>query len=216
MSTPNPLTAVLFDLDGTLIDSFPAIAASVNHVRSLYHLPPLSVAEVTRHVGRGPGYLLARTVGQGNPSANVAAYRQHHPSVLREGTRLMPGAKETLFALKQRGLKLGVCSNKPVVYMRQLIVYLGVADVLDVVLGPEDVARNKPAPDMLLTAMARLGVKPAEVLYVGDMTVDIQTARAARVCVWVVATGSDTPEALDAAHPDRRLESLSELVPLLT
>jgi phosphoglycolate phosphatase len=215
MSTVHPLAAVLFDLDGTLIDSYPAITASINHVRSLHGLPPLSVAEVTPHVGQGPGLLLERTVGTGDPAANTAAYRQHHPSVLREGTRLLPGARETLFALKQRGLKLGVCSNKPVAYTRELIAYLGVAHALDVVLGPEDVRRRKPAPDMLLTAMTRLGVEPDQTLYVGDMTVDIQTARSAHVRVWVLATGSDTPEALDAARPDRRLASLKELVTLL-
>jgi 2-phosphoglycolate phosphatase len=215
MITPSPLAAVLFDMDGTLIDSYPAIAASVNHVRSLYSLPPLSVAEVNRHVGRGAGYLLEKTVGIGDPAANAAAYRQHHPTVLREGTRLLPGAHETLFALKGRGLKLGVCSNKPVAFTRELIAYLGLAAVLDVVLGPEDVARPKPAPDMLLAALAWLGVGPAQVLYIGDMTVDIQTARAAGVSVWVVATGSDTAEALDAAAPDRRMGNLAELVPLL-
>ncbi len=180
MSNLNPLAAVLFDMDGTLIDSYPAITASVNQVRSLYGLPPLSVAEVNRQLGRGADYLLEKTVGRGDPSANAAAYQQHHPTVLREGTQLLPGAKETLFALKQRGLKLGICSNKPVAFTRELIVYLGVADALNVVLGPEDVRHHKPAPDMLLTAMSRLGVGPNQVLYVGDMTIDIQTARACR------------------------------------
>src|ERR1700722_1871616 len=104
--------AVLFDMDGTLIDSYPAITASVNHIRAGYGLPTLSIAEVTRHVGRGPGYLLEKTVGQGDPAANAAAYREHHPTVLREGTRLLPGAREALFALKKSGRKLGICSNK--------------------------------------------------------------------------------------------------------
>jgi phosphoglycolate phosphatase len=211
----HPVAAVLFDFDGTLIDSYPAITASVNHVRWLHGLPPLGVAEVSRHVGRGPGYLLEKTVGTGDPAANAAAYRRHHPKVLREGTHLLPSARETLFALKQRGLKLGVCSNKPVVYTRELIAYLGLADALDVVLGPEEVRRHKPAPDMLLAAMSRLGVRAEQTLYVGDMTVDIQTARGAGVHVWVIATGSDTPEALDAAHPDRRLARLKDLVTLL-
>jgi phosphoglycolate phosphatase len=212
---PSSINAVLFDLDGTLIDGFPGIAASVNHVRSLYGLPPLTVAEVTKHVGRGPVYLLNATVGQGDIDANVAAYRQHHPSVLRAGTRLMLGARETLLALKQTGRKLGICSNKPVAFTRELIGWLDVADLLDVVLGPEDVARNKPAPDMLLLALSRLGIPPEQALYIGDMTVDIATARAAGVSVWVVATGSDTAESLDRAVPDRRLNSLTEIPGLL-
>ncbi len=208
--------AVLFDFDGTLIDSYPAITASVNHVRALHGLAPLSVAEVRRHVGRGPDYLLSHTVGRGDPAANLSAYRAHHPTVLREGTRLLPGARETLATLHARGLRLAVCSNKPVAFTGELVAHLGIAAFLDAVLGPEDVALHKPAPDMLLAALSRLGVAPAEALYVGDMTVDIEAARAAGLRVWVVATGSDTPEALDRAGPDRRLDRLEDLPRLLT
>jgi phosphoglycolate phosphatase len=207
--------AVLFDFDGTLGDSYPAITASVNHVRGEHGLPPLSEAEVRRHVGRGPRYLLAHTVPRGRIEANVAAYRAHHPSVLRSGTRLLPGAADALRALHQRGLLLGVCSNKPVAFTRELVEYLGVASCLDLVLGPEDVPHPKPAPDMLRAALSRLAVPAAEALYVGDMTVDVQTARAAGVRVWVVATGSDEAETLARANPDRLLKDLHELPALL-
>jgi HAD superfamily hydrolase (TIGR01509 family) len=147
--------------------------------------------------------------------AAAAAYRAHHPSVLRSGTRLLPGAADALRTLHARGLKLGVCSNKPVTFTRELLAYLGVTAYLDVVLGPEDVARPKPAPDMLLAALPRLGVAADEALYVGDMTVDVETARAAGVRVWVVPTGSDTPDAIARACPDRTLHDLSELPALL-
>ena len=207
--------AVLFDLDGTLIDSFPAIAASVNHVRALHHLPPLTVEEVTRHVGRGPTHLLRETVGVGDPKANVAAYREHHPSVIQSGTRWLPGALEMLQALNGRGIKLGICSNKPIAFTRLILAGYIYQPLFDVVLGPEDAGRHKPAPDILLCAMSRLCVTPDETLYVGDMTIDIETARAAGVRVWVVPTGSDTVAALDAARPDRRLRDLSELAELL-
>jgi phosphoglycolate phosphatase len=215
MSARTAFRAVLFDQDGTLIDSYPAITASVNHVRSLHGLPPLSVAEVTPHVGRGPGHLLADTVGRGDPAANAAAYRDHHVTVMRPLTRLLPGAADTLAGLKKRGLQTGICSNKPVEFTRDLVRYLGIADLLDVILGPEDVSRPKPAPDILLTAMRRLNVEADQTLYVGDMVVDIQTARSAHVTVWVVATGSETPQALDQAGPDRRLESLADILRLL-
>jgi phosphoglycolate phosphatase len=206
---------VLFDFDGTLIDSYPAITASVNHVRSLYGLGPLPIAEVKRHVGRGPAYLLAATVGRGDLAANVAAYRLHHPTVMRSGTHLLPGAAVALQALHARGLRLGICSNKPVAFTRELVGFLGVGNDLDLLLGPEDVARPKPAPDMLLAALQRLGLAGPEVVYVGDMVVDIETARAAGVPVWVVPTGSDPADALDRAGPDRRLAGLDELPGLL-
>ena len=206
--------AVLFDFDGTLGDSYAAITASVNHVRARHGLAPLTVDEVRPHVGRGPVSLLNATVGRGDVEANLRAYRAHHPSVLRGGTRLMPGAFETLQALRRHGLRLAVCSNKPVIFTRELLAYLEVAPLFDVVLGPEDVPRPKPAPDMLLAALPRLGVSAAEALYVGDMVVDVETARAAGVAVWVVPTGSDELETLAQARPDRLLRNLHELAGL--
>jgi phosphoglycolate phosphatase len=90
--------------------------------------------------------------------------------------------------------------------------HLGVAEWFEVVLGPEDVRAPKPAPDMLLTALARLGLAKEQVLYVGDMTVDIQTARGAGVSIWIVATGSDDRQVLANAQPDRLLDGLPEMV----
>lgn len=204
--------AVLFDFDGTLADSYPAIAASVNHVRAAHRLPPLPESEVRRHVGRGPAYLLEHTVPGGDVPADVARYRAHHPSVMRQGTRLFPGVADTLAALQAAGLRLGVCSNKPVAFTRDLLTAFGLASRFDAVLGPEDVPRPKPAPDMLRAGLERLGVAPADALYVGDMTVDIQTARAAGVRVWVVPTGSDDRATLRAARPDRLLDGFTDLV----
>ena len=206
-----PLRVVLFDFDGTLADSYPAITASVNHVRALHHLSPLSEPEVRRHVGRGPDHLLSHTVPGGDPDKDLAHYRAHHTMVMRAGTRLLPGVAETVAGLKEAGLLLAVCSNKPVAFTRQLLDFLGLAPLLDVVLGPEDVARPKPAPDMLRMALQQLGVTPAEALYVGDMVVDIETARGAGVAVWVMPTGSNDRGTLEAAGPDRVLNDLHEL-----
>lgn len=204
--------AVLFDFDGTLGDSYAAITASVNHVRAAHGQPPLAEAEVRRYVGRGTAHLLTHTVPDTKLEEDLARYSAHHPSVLRSGTRLLPGAREVITALSAAGFRLGVCSNKPVAFTRELLDYLGLASRIDLVLGPEDVARPKPAPDMLQTALARLGIGPAEALYVGDMIVDIETARAAGVAVWVVPTGSEERSRLEAARPDRLLDELGELV----
>jgi HAD superfamily hydrolase (TIGR01509 family) len=132
------------------------------------------------------------------------------------GTRLMPGAADALRRLHGRGLLQGLCSNKPVAFTRELVTFLGVADCLDVALGPEDVGRPKPAPDMLLAALSRLRVAAADALYVGDMVVDIETARAAGVAVWVVPTGSDERDTLARAGPGRILRDLHELAALLS
>jgi len=205
------LKALVFDFDGTLVDSYEAITASGNHVRAAHNLPPLSEPEVRRCVGRGPAYLLEHTVPGTDLEVDMARYRQHHPSVLRSGTRLLPGVAETLPVLKKAGLHLGVCSNKPRDFTRQLLDYLGLAPWIEVVIGPEDAPRIKPAADMLLAALKQLNITAAEALYVGDMVVDIQTARAAGVAVWVIATGSDEALTLQAAKPDRLLQDFREI-----
>lgn len=209
------LRAVLFDFDGTLADSYSGIAASVNHVRALHNLPPLPESEVRCHVGRGPAYLLQHTVPGADVDRDVAAYRAHHPSVMVAGTRLLPGAAETIAALKRHGLRVGVCSNKPRPFTETLLAAFGLATYVDVVVGPDDVPRPKPAPDMLLLALRRLALTAAEALYVGDMEVDIVTARGAGVRVWVAPTGSDEVAVLEAARPDRLLRDLRELPALL-
>jgi 2-phosphoglycolate phosphatase len=213
MIPQNP-KALIFDFDGTLVDSYQAITASVNHVRAAHHLPPLTEPEVRRCVGRGPAYLLKHTVPGTNLDVDLARYRAHHPSVLRSGTRLLPGVAQTLRSLKQSGLRLAVCSNKPRDFTRELLLFLSLSALIEIVIGPEDAARIKPAPDMLLAALTQLKMAPAEALYVGDMVVDIETARAAGVTVWVIPTGSDERATLEAARPDRILGTFQELAAL--
>jgi 2-phosphoglycolate phosphatase len=214
-AVPSSVQAVIFDFDGTLADSYAAITASVNHVRGLHGLGPLGIDEVKWHVGRGPDYLIQHTVGCDDVEADVQRYRAHHPSVMQPLTHLLPGAAEALAAVQRSGRRAGVCSNKPRPFTMALLQSLEIASTIDVVIGPEDAAHPKPAPDMLVLALQRLAVGKDAVLYVGDMTVDIQTARSAGVPVWVVPTGSDTREALERARPDRVLRDLSELAALL-
>jgi 2-phosphoglycolate phosphatase len=204
--------AVCFDFDGTLADNFDAIAATVNHVRASRSLPTLALPQVKAFVGRGIEYLVEHTVPGGKLKEDIGTYRGYFPIVMREGTTLLPGAAEALAALHGAGKRLAVCSNKLSQFSRDLLDYLHVGEYFSAVLGPEDVGRPKPAPDMLLAAMQSLGVTAPQTLYVGDMVVDIQTARAAGVCVWAVATGTEERATLEAAGPDRVLGSLHDLM----
>jgi phosphoglycolate phosphatase len=210
-----PIRVVLFDLDGTLADSYRAIAASVNHVRATRGLPPMPVDEVRRKVGRGLPYLLQQCVPGSEFERDSKLYREHHPSVLASGTDLLPGAAETLAELHQLGFKLGICSNKPVAFTRTLVRFLKIEAFLSEVIGPEDVAAPKPAPFMLLEALRRFEVPATDAVYIGDMSVDVQTARAANMQVWIAPTGSETREQIEAAKPDRILDRLGDIVHLL-
>lgn len=205
------IRAVLFDFDGTLADSYQAITASINHVRAGHGLAPLEEREVRKHVGRGMPYLLEHTVPGVDQEKDQAIYRDHHPAVMLTGTRLLPGAREVLSAIHASGRRLGVCSNKPRAFTKELLEFLEIGQFVDSAFGPEDVARPKPAPDMLRAALAWLRVPADQALYIGDMVVDIETACAAGVTVWVVPTGSDDRSALETAGPERILRDLFEL-----
>jgi 2-phosphoglycolate phosphatase len=210
------IRAALFDFDGTLVDSFAAITASTNHVRRLHGLPPLPEAEVRTHVGLGLERLMADLVPDAATDRAVALYREHHRSVALSGTRLMPGVAETIPELARRGLRMAVCSNKRVEFTRMLTDALGLGSHFEAVLGPDDVGgRPKPDPAMLIEGLRRLGVSPAEAVYVGDMAVDVHAARAAGMAVWLVPGGASGQESATAAGPDRVLSNFEELMKVL-
>ncbi|MGF1581003.1 MAG: HAD family hydrolase [Gemmataceae bacterium] len=214
-SLPLDWKAALFDFDGTLIDSYPAITASVNFVRGKRGLDPVSEQTVRENVGHGATYLLTHTVPGTDVEESLRLYHVHHPTIMVEKTRLLPGASELLTKLKAAGKLVGLCSNKPRAFSDELLAAIGWVNHFDIVLGPEDVANRKPAPDMLIEAMKRLDVSVEQTLYVGDMSVDIQTGRGAGVPVWVVPTGSETIEQIQEAQPDHLLNDLHDLVAML-
>ena len=210
-----PTHAVLFDFDGTLADSFAAIASSTNHVRGVYGLPPLAEVEVRRHVGYGLDELLRKLVPPAPVAEAVAEYRRHHAGAMLAGTHLFAGVADTLAELHRRDYALAVCSNKRVEFTRTLVAGLGVGHLFAEVLGPDDVGVPKPDPAMLLEAARRLNASPAECVYVGDMTVDVEAGRAAGMPVFLVPGGAGDPAEALAAGPDRVLTAFPDLLPLL-
>lgn len=211
-----PVRAALFDFDGTLADSFAAIAASTNHVRRSFGLPEMTVAEVRRYVGHGLPALMRELCPGFDPDEAVRRYREHHPTVMVSGTKLFPGVADTLRDLHTRGIRLGVCSNKAVQFTKALVRDLGLGEWMTGVFGPEDAGgKPKPDPTMLLEACRRLDVQPAETVYVGDMIVDVQAGKAAGIRVWLVHVGMAGSEDPTAAGPDRVLTEFAELKGLI-
>ena len=202
---------VLFDFDGTLADSYVAITASVNHVRAHHGLPPLLENQVRLLVGHGLQQHMADKVPGGDPAADAELYRQHHPSVMYKYTRLLPGVADALAEFHAAGLRMAVCSNKPVAITRSLLDHLGIARLFEAALGPEDSGKPKPDPAMVSIALAKLHAAGEDALYIGDMPVDIETARNAGVTVWVLPTGSSDEQTLRAAKPDRLFPGMNEL-----
>jgi len=180
------LRGMLFDFDGTLADSFEAIAESVNFVRSENHLPKLRFEEIKAHVGHGLEHLMEKMLPGCDIGDAKKAYHAHHKIHMKSHTRLYPHAREFLNKLHLSGISMGVCSNKPVGFTTELIEHLGISAFFKVILGPEDVPNPKPAPDMLIEAAKRLQINHNEVVYVGDMDVDIKASGAAGMDVWII------------------------------
>ena len=212
MNHPPRFRAVLFDLDGTLADSYAAITASVNHVLEHHGKPTLTEEQVRGLVGHGLENLMESILPGIDPKAAAKLYREHHPSVMGTHTKLLPGVEDGLKLLRESGIKLGVCSNKPSYFTRTILKIFHIDQYFDVVFGPDDAGSAKPDPAMVLKAMDQLGVSRAETLYVGDMEVDIETGRNAGVETWVVPTGSNDAATLSAARAQKLFPGMNEVI----
>ncbi len=209
------IRGIIFDFDGTLIDSYEAIAESLNSVRSSFSLPALPMNEVKEMVGHGLERLIEKAVGPQRVDEGVRLFRQTYAGLCERKTTILPLVKDTLEQLEQRGYRMAIASNKPSYFARDILKALEMEHLFAEVLGPNDVDRPKPDPEMLEIIMMRLGLAPDEVVYVGDMLLDIQVGQRAGVAVYAIPTGSATRQALLAGRPDRILHRFSDLLAVL-
>jgi len=209
------IRGIIFDFDGTLIDSYEAIAESLNHVRQSYGLDPVGLDEVKNLVGHGLEQLIQTSVGPDRIEEGVQRFRQCYAGICEQKTRILPQVKDTLEELDRRGYQMAIATNKPSYFARDILRSLEMEHLFAEVLGPNDVERPKPDPEMLEIIMMRVGLSPEEVVYVGDMLLDIEVAQRAGVAVYAVPTGSATREALLAGRPDRLLHRFSDLLTVL-
>jgi phosphoglycolate phosphatase len=208
-------STLLFDLDGTLVDSYEPIARSLNSVRAACGLPPLPLAEVRRRVGHGLESLIEANVGPARVREGVTLFRETYRQVFRAGTRLLPGVAATLETLSARGYRMGVVSNKPAYFTTEILSALGLSRHFGPVRGPDATSPPKPDPAMVRGALRELDAGEDETILIGDMSVDILTARSAGVRVWAVPGGSESRDSLRASAPDLLLDRFEDLASLL-
>lgn len=206
--------AAVFDLDGTLLDSYVGIHDSLSAVLEHFGRPPVTVDEARRLVGHGLEALVAKVLPEEHRAEAVQRFRFRYKVNAPKLTRLMPDAELVVTELWRRGVRLAIASNKPAVFSRQLLAGFGLAELFAFVGGPDLGFPEKPDPAMVLAALAVLDVPAAETLYVGDMTVDVATARAAGLPVAVVPLGSSTRGELESEGPDYVLPALADVLDL--
>ena len=171
----------IFDLDGTLLDTLGDLAASVNYALRKHGMPEHSIDDVRRFVGNGVKLLMERTVpdGTANPLFDeaFATFRHHYMAHSLDTTRPYDGIPETLAALKARGCRIAVVSNKMMAATVELCEHF-FPDTVEVAIGEHEAEgiRKKPAPDTVYAALRELHVSSDAAVYVGDSEVDIQTA----------------------------------------
>ena len=206
--------AAIFDLDGTLLDSYAGIRAALNPVLVHFGKEPVSVEEVRFMVGEGLPRLIEKAIGPDAVEEGIRLFREQYHRTALTGSTLFTEAEELLAELSRRGIPMAIASNKPAQFTKLILESLGIAGLFRFVGGPDIGFAPKPDPAMALAALEAMGSAPEETLFVGDMPIDVETARAAGMPVIVLPTGSSTREELVAAVPDRVLGTLAELLPL--
>ena len=218
---PAPFDAVVFDLDGTLVDTAPDLQAHVNIVLGELGRPGLDLDDVRLLVGDGARTLIRRGLeATGGVPDGVdldllyGRFLERYTADPARRSTVHEGVLAVLHALRARGLRLGICTNKAQAPTDRLLAALGLAPFFDVIVGGDAVPAKKPDAGHLRATLERLGARPARSVMVGDSGHDLQTARAAGVPCVLVSFGY-TPVPARALGPDRVIDRFAELPAVL-
>lgn len=214
------IETIVFDLDGTLLNTLEDLTDSVNHAMRQYHLPEHSIGEIRTYVGNGAAKLIERAIPQGKENAAydeiLAAFRRQYQAHCEDKTGLYAGVMEMLGQLKRAGYRMAIVSNKPDGAVKQLYhKYFGA--YVEAAVGEHPGAEKKPAPDMVHQALAELASDASHAVYVGDSEVDLQTAANVPMPCVSVLWGFRTEEELLAAGAvrEKMIRTPQELLPYL-
>jgi phosphoglycolate phosphatase len=213
--------AVLFDLDGTLIDSAPDIAAATNELLARHSLGPLTLDQVVSMIGNGTKKLTERAFAATSGPLSPDELDQRYAEMLEiygrhltGFTTLLPGATAMLAGLRRQRARLGIVTNKPQRFIETILDHFKLAGDFDAVIGSDAGVKPKPAPDMLIAAMDKLGAGPRDTVMVGDSTSDVESAHAAGVAS-VIRRGGYTHTPAEMLGADLVIDSLDQLIGVL-
>jgi phosphoglycolate phosphatase len=209
------LKLVIFDLDGTLLDAYAAIINSFNYTMHELGYSYQANQAIRKAVGWGDANLLKPFVKKKDLACALTIYRRHHSLALLKGSHLFPYARKLLAQLKKKGCKLAVASNRPTRFSRILIRHLKLENHLDYILCADRLRHAKPHPEILNNIMQKFSVRPREVIYVGDMAIDAQAGRRAKVKTIIVTTGSSSRKEIQKEKPYLIIKRLKDLLKIL-
>jgi phosphoglycolate phosphatase len=211
----NNIKLIIFDLDGTLLDAYGAIIESFNYTMRRIQAPKRDSLTIRRAVGWGDENLLKPFVKKGDLKKALKIYRAHHKHSLIKHAHLFPGAERLLKSLEAKGYKLAVASNRPTKFSHILIRHLKIGRYFDYLLCADKLKQGKPHPEILNTIRKKFSCKNSQTLYVGDMSIDAEAGRRARIKTIVVTTGSSTPKELKKEKPHLIIDRIADLITIL-
>uniref|UniRef100_UPI0033419F3F phosphoglycolate phosphatase n=1 Tax=Castellaniella defragrans TaxID=75697 RepID=UPI0033419F3F len=210
-----PFNAILFDLDGTLLDTIPDLADTANAMRQDMGLPPIAEAILATYVGQGAERLVMRTLAHEGQTVDaptlaqgMAGYHRHYRAFNGRRTRLYPGVLQGLRAFRELGARLAVVTNKLTEFTGPLLQQYGIAEFFDAVVCGDTCERRKPDPMPLLHACRILGVEPHEALFIGDSINDAEAANAAGIRVLALPYGYNEGRPVQTLRVDAIVDSL--------
>ena len=183
---------LIFDLDGTLVDTKADLAAATNHMLRELGLPLLSVAQVESFIGLGARVLIERALGQERAALvtdGFALFLDYYNAHLLDQTRPYPGVETLLAAARAQGMSLSVLTNKPEQPSRAILSGLGLMDYFSAVIGGDTLPKRKPDPGGIFALQQAVGSTLTETLLVGDSEIDMRTGRAAGIATCGVTWG---------------------------
>jgi phosphoglycolate phosphatase len=206
---------LIFDLDGTLIDSLPDLIDATNHMLQSFQLPMLAPEEVRRLVGQGSRSLVERALPGVSPEGieeGLGLFLGYNLAHIADKTRLYPGVTETLLALEAQGVPLSILSNKNVALCREVLSKLGIARFFPAVYGADSFPFRKPSPEPVLAILRETGLAAGECVLVGDSINDIAAGKGAGVVTVGCSYGyGDSSELAGADYLVADFPSLLEL-----
>ena len=206
---------VIFDLDGTLVNAYPAIISSFNFTMQELGYPQQDKQVICRAVGRGDKSLLKPFIKVKDLEKAIKSYRRHHYIALRKDSTLFPGVDKLLSYLKDKDYELAVASNRPSSFSWILIRQLGLDKYFGYVLCADRLKHGKPHPEILRRVIKKFSLNPEETIYVGDMAIDAQAGRRAHVRTIVVTTGSSTKAEIRRERPYKIIGRITDLSRIL-
>ncbi|MET3107094.1 phosphoglycolate phosphatase [Oxalobacteraceae bacterium GrIS 2.11] len=218
------LKLVMFDLDGTLVETGTEIALAVNDTLRHFDLPAVSEAQVFGWIGKGTRELLIQSLAGSMQSDSgqvddrydlaqiLAEFGRHYERRCGTNSRLYPKVRETLTELKAAGVKLAIVTNKDMHYTNIVLRDYQLNDFFDLVIGGDSLPTKKPDPAGILHCLSTFRIDAEQALFIGDSSIDAAAARSANVAVWLLPYGYNMNQSVQTARPDRVIDDIASIL----